>query len=134
MLLSWKNSCQGATVVPMIEMISRTPAEETPPRTEGTTKPWAMCDVDRWAWMMSGITTTFDGDEEHHEALPAPERARHRHGEERDHGDGHRHVGRDTEVAHGQRDADEFGHDDQRVEHQDRGDRHGAPPASDALA
>ena len=34
----WKNSCQGATVVPTIAMISSTALELTPPCTPGTTK------------------------------------------------------------------------------------------------
>ena len=34
----WKNSCQGATVVPTIAMISSTAFELTPPWTPGTTK------------------------------------------------------------------------------------------------
>ena len=34
----WKNSCQGATVVPTIAMISRTAVELAPPGIEGTTR------------------------------------------------------------------------------------------------
>ena len=34
----WKNSCQGATVVPTIAMMSSTAVELTPPCTPGTTR------------------------------------------------------------------------------------------------
>src|SRR6516162_167643 len=39
----WKNSCQGATVVPTMAMISSTASELTPPETLGTTKDFAAC-------------------------------------------------------------------------------------------
>ena len=34
----WKNSCQGATVVPTIAMISKIAPEVTPPWMAGTTR------------------------------------------------------------------------------------------------
>src|ERR1700742_3898258 len=39
----WKNSCQGATVVPTIAMISNTASELTPPEMPGTTNDFAAC-------------------------------------------------------------------------------------------
>src|ERR1700676_1099434 len=46
----WKNSCQGATVVPTIAMISSTAPEVTPPEMLGTTNdlaesPHCGCDI-----------------------------------------------------------------------------------------
>ena len=38
----WKNSCQGATVVPTIAMISSTEVEDAPPWIPGTKKSWAI--------------------------------------------------------------------------------------------
>src|ERR1700741_3374678 len=43
MLDCWKNSCQGATVVPTIAMISSTASELTPPVMLGTTNDFAAC-------------------------------------------------------------------------------------------
>ena len=54
MLDCWKYSCQGATVVPMIEMMSSTALEEAPPRMPGMT---AWCStVVKW-----GLVTSTSG-------------------------------------------------------------------------
>ncbi len=47
----WKNSCQGATVVPTIPMISSITVDSSPapPGMFGTTKSWANCEVFGWA-------------------------------------------------------------------------------------
>jgi len=59
MLLCWKYSCHGATVVPMIEMMSNTPAEDVPPRMPGTARSRNSECVATWACRTSGIITTF---------------------------------------------------------------------------
>ncbi len=48
MLDCWKNSCQGATVVPTMAMMSRTAADDTPPLIPGTTKLRPI--VPQWGW------------------------------------------------------------------------------------
>src|ERR1700722_1790160 len=49
----WKNSCQGATVVPTIAMISSTASEVTPPEMLGTTNDFAACP--HWGCDISSI-------------------------------------------------------------------------------
>src|ERR1700744_4751805 len=49
MLDCWKNSCQGATVVPTMAMISNTASELTPPEMLGSTNDfaaWTHCGCD----------------------------------------------------------------------------------------
>src|SRR5437588_12783407 len=55
----WKNSCQGATVVPMMAMINSTEVEFAPPWIPGTKKPWAIGPARAWAMKNSGIKSTF---------------------------------------------------------------------------
>ena len=52
----WKNSCQGATVVPTIAIISSTAVELAPPWTLGRNVLWAICPTLGWARSSSGMT------------------------------------------------------------------------------
>src|ERR1700738_1252704 len=53
MLDCWKNSCQGATVVPTMAMINSTASDVIPPEMVGTTKDFAACP--HWGWDISNI-------------------------------------------------------------------------------
>src|SRR5580698_8704990 len=59
MLLCWKYSCQGATVVPMIEMMSSTAAEDVPPRMPGTARSRNNEWLATWACRTNGIIKMF---------------------------------------------------------------------------
>ena len=88
MLDSWKNSCQGATVVPMMEMMRSTALELAPPRICSAT---AACDIasDRGVSQdRQRNDEKVHGDEEHHESLPAAKRPRRGHGKQHDDRDG----------------------------------------------
>jgi hypothetical protein len=52
----WKNSCQGATVVPTIAMISSTAVELAPPRIPGEKVCWTMFAMLGCAKITSGTT------------------------------------------------------------------------------
>ena len=55
----WKNSCQGATVVPTIAMISSTAVELAPPLMSGVTTCRATSTMCGCASTSSGITRKF---------------------------------------------------------------------------
>ena len=79
-----------------------------------------------------------DGEEVHrhedeHEALPAPEAAGRRHGDQADSGDRDRDVGRYAEVAEGEAHADELGDDREEVQEEQVADREGPPELPEAL-
>ena len=81
-----------------------------------------------------GHDDEVERDEDHHEPFPTLERSRSRHPKEQDHGEGNRDEGAHAEVAHGERDANELGDDDEKVQQQDRSDRNVAPIASEPLS
>ncbi len=55
----WKNNCQGATVVPMMAMMSRTDVDVKPPLTPGTVRPCKKGPVLGWLKIARGITKKF---------------------------------------------------------------------------
>ena len=59
MLDCWKNSCQGATVVPTMAMISSTDLEVNPPSTPGVTNPLKNGPAGGWLRKARGTTRKF---------------------------------------------------------------------------
>ena len=59
MLDCWKNSCQGATVVPTMAMIKSTAVEVIPPGRPGSTNPRTIGPAWGWTRITSGMARKF---------------------------------------------------------------------------
>src|ERR1700733_5231637 len=115
----WKNSCQGATVVPTMAMISSTASELTPPEMLGTTNDFAACPHCGCDISSIGICASV--------MAMKTNMARSRRG------GGNHGVFRDAEVGGGQADADELGDDRQEVEQEQVADGKPPPAAAEAF-
>ena len=132
MLDCWKNSCQGATVVPTMAMMSRTDVELAPPAIPGRTA--------RAAPGRLGVAENGEGydqeichHEQEHEPFPAPEAARGGYGHQAERGDRDRDVLAHPEIAEGQVDADELGDDGEEIQDEQVAHREQAPEAAETL-
>ena len=129
----WKNSCQGATVVPTIAMISSTEVEFAPPWMPGMTKCVATLAAVRVGHEEQRDHEEVREHEQEHAALPDAEAAAGGDRDERDGGDRDREVFGDAEVAEREADADELGHDREEVQDEQVADGEEAPEAPEPL-
>ena len=133
MLDCWKNSCQGATVVPTMAIISRTEVELAPPAIPGTNSPCTHRAGLRVAEDDERDDQEIAGYEDEHEPFPAPEAPGGRHGHQAERGDRDRDVVAHPEITEGKGDADELGDDREEIQDEQVADGETGPEPAEPL-